>query len=267
MKRIDYGHLSQTFQDAVNLTKQLGQRYLWIDSLCIIQDDKDDWAIEAAAMAAIYGNSIFTISALSSQNSSGGCRINAHNKSPTKASRYCDINTGAGRIRLFESPPQQWHIEYGDDTYKHGEYSSHNPLRTRAWTLQERELSPRSIYFSTTMLLWECRTTKASSEVPWAKLDPPDDFLPWPVRTTPTESIEPGGPVQRRERWYELTEDFSSRFLSYESDKLPALSGLASTFAEEESFGGGFVPGGVVAASYAFCVAVEDGCRKGGFSA
>jgi len=71
MQRIKFSHLSQTFQDAVKLVKQLGQHYLWIDSLCIIQDDKTDWAIEAAAMAAVYGNSIFTIFALSSQNSTG----------------------------------------------------------------------------------------------------------------------------------------------------------------------------------------------------
>src|SRR5579871_836181 len=44
MERIKFSHLSQTFQDAVTLTKQLGQRYLWIDSLCIIQDNKEDWA-------------------------------------------------------------------------------------------------------------------------------------------------------------------------------------------------------------------------------
>ena len=235
MDRIKFIHLSNTFQDAVKLAKQLGQRYLWIDSLCIIQDDKDDWATEAATMAAVYGNSVFTIFALSSRNSAGGCRVNAHGTSPVKSSRYCDINTSAGRIRLFESHPKQWHIEYGDDTYKHGQYSTHNPLRARAWTLQERELSVRGIHFSANMILWECRTTKASTEVSWERLEPPDDFLPWPIRTNPTEGTQIGGPVSLRDRWYELTEDFSSRSLSHESDKLPALAGLASTFAE--SFG------------------------------
>lgn len=149
-----------------------------------------------------------------------------------KATRYCDIDTGAGRIRLFESSPRQWHIEYGDNTYKHGKYGTHNPLRTRAWTLQERELSSRGIHFSANMVLWECRTTKASSELPWESLEPPDDFRPWPIRDKPTESIEVGGPVLLRDRWYELAEDFSSRFLSHETDKLPSLSGLASKFAK-----------------------------------
>lgn len=80
MKRINYSDLSCTFQDAVRLTRQLDQRYLWIDSLCIIQDYKDDWLNEAASMAAVYSNSIFTIFALSSSTSAGGCRINAQNK-------------------------------------------------------------------------------------------------------------------------------------------------------------------------------------------
>jgi hypothetical protein len=182
-------------------------------------------------MATVYGNSIFTIFALSSPTSAGGCRVNAQNK-PIKASRYCDVDTGTGRIRLFESAPQYWHIEYGDNKYKHGEYSAHNPLRTRAWTLQERALSSRGIHFSANMMLWECCTTKASSEIPWESPEPPDDFRPWPIRNTPTESIEVGGPVLLRDRWYELIEDFSSRFLSHETDKLPSLSGLASTFAE-----------------------------------
>jgi hypothetical protein len=100
-------------------------------------------------MAAVYGNSILSIFVLSPQNSAGGCRVNAHNKWPMQASRYCDINTGGGRIRLFESAPKQWHIEYGDDTYKHGKYSTHNPFRTRAWTLQERELSEASTFLPT----------------------------------------------------------------------------------------------------------------------
>jgi hypothetical protein len=201
MNRIECGYLSQTFQDAVKLTKQLGQRYLWIGSPCIIQDAKDDWAIEAATMALVYGNSIFTIFALSSHNSTGGCRVNAHGTSlPMKSSRYCDISTGTGRIRLFESPPKQWHIEYGDDTYKHSQYSSHNPLRTRAWTLQERELLVRGIHFSANMVIRECRTTKASSELPWEKLEPTDDFLPWPIRNNAAEGTQVGGPVSLRER-------------------------------------------------------------------
>ena len=46
--------LSRTFQDAITITRELGIRYIWIDSLCIIQDDKEDWERVSAKMAEIY---------------------------------------------------------------------------------------------------------------------------------------------------------------------------------------------------------------------
>jgi hypothetical protein len=58
-----WGQLPKTFQDAVTVTRKLGIRYLWIDSLCIIQDSKADWAEEAPKMSEIYGNSYVTIAA------------------------------------------------------------------------------------------------------------------------------------------------------------------------------------------------------------
>jgi hypothetical protein len=55
--------LPQTFADAVTVTKMLGLRYLWIDSLCIIQDSQEDWVHESAHMAKVYENAFVTISA------------------------------------------------------------------------------------------------------------------------------------------------------------------------------------------------------------
>ncbi|KAH8595946.1 heterokaryon incompatibility protein-domain-containing protein [Bisporella sp. PMI_857] len=66
--------LSRTFQDAIQVTRALGLRFLWIDSLCIVQDDKNDWTIEAAKMAQVYQGSYFTIAATSSTNSDGGLK-------------------------------------------------------------------------------------------------------------------------------------------------------------------------------------------------
>jgi hypothetical protein len=64
---------SKTFQDAVIVTRHLGFRYLWIDSLCIIQDDKQDWEREVARMALVYKGSQLTIAATSSKDGSEGC--------------------------------------------------------------------------------------------------------------------------------------------------------------------------------------------------
>jgi hypothetical protein len=65
-QRIDFGDLPRSFQDAVRITlritRRLKIRYLWIDTLCIIQDSIDDWAAESAQMARIYKSSLLTIS-------------------------------------------------------------------------------------------------------------------------------------------------------------------------------------------------------------
>jgi hypothetical protein len=63
LRGIDWSDLSQTFKDAITLTRRLGHKYIWIDSLCIIQEDENDWQRESAKMASIYESSILTIAA------------------------------------------------------------------------------------------------------------------------------------------------------------------------------------------------------------
>jgi hypothetical protein len=62
--RIPVFELSKTFRDAIDITRRLGHRYLWIDSLCIIQEPKDDWQREAPCMATVYGNALLNLVAL-----------------------------------------------------------------------------------------------------------------------------------------------------------------------------------------------------------
>jgi hypothetical protein len=65
--------LPTTFQDALLITMKLGYEYIWIDSLCIIQDSKEDWSREAAVMGDIYWNSTCTIAAVAARDSHEGC--------------------------------------------------------------------------------------------------------------------------------------------------------------------------------------------------
>lgn len=233
MSRIPVDDLSNTFRDAVGIARTLGARYLWIDSLCIIQDDGDDWAREAALMAEVYGQSLCTLAALDSKNSTEGCKLISDVQN---MGTMMEMDTGNShnspytyRIRVFEHEPQQWHEEYGDNPYRHADYGKH-PLRARAWTLQERELSKRNIHFAGNQMLWECREQKASTQLPWHHKKPEDDFEQWPIRNFLTEDMAPGGPVAMRDRWYELMEDYSFRQLTKETDKLTALAGLARSF-------------------------------------
>lgn len=69
---IDFMYLPRSFQDAVTVTRIMGLEYLWIDSLCIIQDSEDDWAAESARMGQVFQNATFTIAADSAKNSHEG---------------------------------------------------------------------------------------------------------------------------------------------------------------------------------------------------
>ena len=126
------------------------QRYLWIDSLYIIQDDEEDWAREAAAMAKIYSGSLCTLAALSSRDGAGGCYV--EHSAQSTLGRFLDVDFGLRRVRIFEEEPTDWYNEYDDDPYRHGRYGV-NPLRERVSTLQERELSIRNIHLPRSMLL------------------------------------------------------------------------------------------------------------------
>lgn len=182
-------------------------------------------------MAEIYRESFCTIAAHSARDGDDGCRVNASNEA-VEFLRYVDLDLGGHRTRLVETENNaekrvdqlKWDIEYGDDLYKHRPYGR-SPLRTRAWSLQERELSVRAIHFSRSTLLWECLEMKGSTEIPHDVIRRHDDFLPTPL---PVSSPDIGADDQ--DRWYGMVEDYSSRFLTFESDKLPAMAGLAKNF-------------------------------------
>ncbi|OSS48213.1 hypothetical protein B5807_07841 [Epicoccum nigrum] len=205
--RIAFVELSQTFRDAVELTRQLDQRYLWIDSLCIVQDDEDDWAREAARMAKVYGNSLCTLAALSSADGRGGCHLEADIQRSLN-NRFFDYVTSLEDpgVRLFPKEPTDWTADYNGT--KDGQEQMTSPLRYRAWVLQERELSRRSIHFGKNQLLWECKEIKGSAQLPW--------------RETQRKSG-----LKHTPEWFRLIEDYTLRGLTKSSDKLPAVAGVA----------------------------------------
>lgn len=214
-REILFANLPLTFQDAVQITRDLEVQYLWIDSLCIIQDSREDWEEEVATMGQVYARSLITLTASMSRNSDGGCRVQKY--PAADGNQPLDLLKGSERIRIFAKSPLDW-----NDVWKRG------PLRKRAWTLQERQLSIRSLHFSETVLLWECKTSKASSELPWMQMkieDPP----PLLMLNDAVESIVKFGSLAMRENWFSIVEDYSQRNLTCDTDKLPALSGLAQS--------------------------------------
>jgi hypothetical protein len=96
---IDLTDLPPTFRDAATVAYKLGIRYLWIDSLCIIQNDKHDWEIESSRMADVYSNAFFNLAATGSRDSSGGLFKQGQN-------RFLEVQEGEAKVfvRLGSTP-------------------------------------------------------------------------------------------------------------------------------------------------------------------
>ncbi|KAH7635705.1 HET domain protein pin-c2 [Sordaria sp. MPI-SDFR-AT-0083] len=238
MERIPFSDLPPTFQEAVDVTRQLGQRYLWIDSLCIVQDDKDDWGREAGLMSKVYSQAYCTLAALNAKDSTEGLRVQNLEDVQKNMGPFLDLMVpwkegSSYQVRIWASVPRHWMIAY------YGKNDS-SPLLRRAWTLQEWLLSRRTIFFGADQLLWECRTHRGSAELPWwGKGDgavlsegaPPEEWQrdEWSElqRTQSEVAAIIASSRETVKRWWQLVADYSDRFLTKDTDKLAALSGVA----------------------------------------
>ncbi|KAG4422840.1 hypothetical protein IFR04_004062 [Cadophora malorum] len=139
--------LPQTFRDAIKLVRHLGLRYLWIDCLCIIQDDDDDWERECGRMASIFEHSFITISALSAKDSTSGL--------------FHRWNTfDAWKLHIQTRDGTQIGLRGEQSTLK-GDLEN-SSMSLRGWILQEKILSPALAHFGHTQIHWECITGTTS---------------------------------------------------------------------------------------------------------
>ncbi|KAH9208315.1 heterokaryon incompatibility, partial [Leptodontidium sp. 2 PMI_412] len=122
-KGIPLKDMPQTFQDAVTITRELGVKYLWIDSLCILQDSREDWEKESAKMAGVYGNAFLTISASASESSDQGIF------------RPRSIPPGPPvEVRCHDSNFEPIYIDY---KLEHTPFQEPQSTDSRAWCFQE----------------------------------------------------------------------------------------------------------------------------------
>lgn len=225
-QRIPMDLLPQTFRDAIDITRRLGVRYIWIDSLCILQDDEDDWRQEASQMGKIYSTTYLNISATSAENKGEGCY---RDRDP--------VNVASFSVALIRSPPGT--ISWYTIVRKEGWLNMVDkaPLNQRGWVLQERILSPRVLHFSVDQVFWECRQHDACetfpkvvpvcyrqsiTRIPLTKLR---DFIP----SQPVEAYMsiPRLSLMEAEYWSTVVQAYSRASLTRQTDKLVALSGVA----------------------------------------
>lgn len=214
-------NIPQTYRDAIAVTLSFGYRYLWIDTLCVIQDDTDDWLRESANMSSVYSNSF--------------CTILSH----TAAS---DTD---GFLQMASS-------QLGEQ--------DQSALHSRGWIFQERILSRRILYFSSSAVIFEDTSgfyTDASKGVRFPLYadshGPPsnsdrDDLNATPSLMTRSLLSDPKPTLEyaiaNPSYWYKLIEKLSCCDLTYDWDRLPAVEGLARHFESLESDNcGGYISG------------------------
>jgi hypothetical protein len=203
--RIPLEELTRTFQDAVHTTRFLGIQYLWIDSLCILQDDPDDWRRESSFMSGVYNGSTITIAASGATDRSSGCFFGRH------TSWRCQIRgMSDGKASLFDCIPKFYHSSLRKA-----------PLASRGWVMQERFLSHRTLHFTRKEIFWECHEEVALETFP-------ERIPSWPGASQNKLSL-PKCPMTHA-LWSNPVKEYSCCKLTFACDKLIAISGLARAF-------------------------------------
>jgi hypothetical protein len=171
--------LPRTFQDAILVARRLGFRFLWIDSLCIIQDSHEDWVQEAASMHLYYKRSALTIAVDCASGDHEGFLHLARKNDPPLAilpsvglplEQVSGTRLGSTQSVLVVQSP------IGEILLRRLRERDEDPLSKRGWTLQETLLSPRSIHYSATELNWHCQKRSCSERNP-SHFYPKQEFL------------------------------------------------------------------------------------------
>lgn len=143
---IPISELEPTFLDAIYVTRQLGQRYLWIDSLCIIQDSRSDWAQESTRMRDYYKHSLITISSDSASGDHEGFLAVA---------RIQEISVLLGVQLPGEGT---FEVQLTKENLSRKVEDMKTSVNCRAWTLQEDLLSPRTLHYTRGQMVWKCQS-------------------------------------------------------------------------------------------------------------
>jgi hypothetical protein len=222
----------RTFREAIDVTRRLGIPYLWIDSLCILQDQDDgsDWEAEAPKMSAVYNRATVTISAASSPNTAGGLfprQEDRKEKNKVVAVATPGADGAGGRVFVRVRNPAVRDV----DEMVHSSTDVEVPhLRSRGWILQEDHLSPRMLHFRKEELAWTCSTyTRCECRVR-PGLPRPHPFRADPGTMDPGE--KPAATYKLGVDWPDIVMEYSRRSLTKDSDRIAALSGLANYMEE-----------------------------------
>jgi hypothetical protein len=218
-KKFDVQRLPSTIRDALTVCKGLELEYLWVDCLCIIQDDPADLARELAIMPQIYQQAWVTISASTAKSVQDGFLHDRGYKTlgdrtPISLPYTYKDGVNSGTIIIGEASRPS--VADENDTM---------PIHHRAWTYQERRLSPRILDFTDRNLTFICRTGKrcqGSGSMLWTS---PEAGL-WKTQQHNIPCLFD----QDLPTWHSVVVGYINRELTFPGDKLKAISALADVY-------------------------------------
>lgn len=202
-EKLQWDKLPKTFQDAIIVCGGLGIEYLWIDSLCIIQDDTADWSREASCMGSLYKNALLVLVASGSSDPTGGLFIGDRPGIPSFTLPFYGIQDGTQTDTKLRDASGIYHLMFAPrDELKS---PSRGPLAQRGWALQEWHLARRKVSFMPGGLTWTCAHGCHDERGYFLDLAMYSDLS-----------------------WACFLEDYTSRRLTYHTDRLKAVEGVAS---------------------------------------
>lgn len=228
---IPYEELPLCYQDAVVIAQGLKLKYIWIDSLCIVQDDRHDFGLECAKMGGIFGDATITI-VVSELHNVYESFINRQGEKWTEDfGQYGDRVEYEFEMTGTDGEPS---IVIAREYLPHWEnVAAFTPHAYRAWTFQERKLARRCLIFNKAETFWEC------PHVCMCECTNPDELKMTP-QILPLKSDGPKATLEGRFKrdeevdsfWRQNVEEYCGRRLTRCSDRLPALGGIASMVAQ-----------------------------------
>ncbi|KAH8757702.1 heterokaryon incompatibility protein-domain-containing protein [Diaporthe sp. PMI_573] len=241
-QKIFFNDLPKTFQDAVTICVALDISYIWIDSLCILQDSLEDWAVQGSKMAQVYSACLLTIAADAAMNSTAGFLQRTPDPSEStvvwpksnRAQAITPEDHQEYRVHVRKSRgitymggfPHHSAIAYGNTSNDPDDEHLGGYLSRRGWCFQEGYLPSRVLHFAIDHVSWHC-ATDAFCEC----ANGPIDKNKKRSRAFANGLGDRGRIIDRdnlKEDWKGVIEEYTRRRLTFSSDRLAAVAGLAA---------------------------------------